>query len=175
MSATKKNSEKVQTRIKYTYTDKERINLAIEQARAAQKVAELEEEKASVNEQFKAKIKVEEARIGELSNKVTSGYEFREVSAIVHYQTPKKGEKTYKDPNTGEILKVEKMEAPDYQADLRLGNAPGVKKAPEPEPERPEEEKATAKAQAFAIAKGAKAQGKKAAKAKAQTQEKREF
>ena len=163
----KPNRMKTSTKAKYLFTAEEMIDLAREQAGKAQRIAELTEEKAAIAEQYKGKIKAEEAEINRIANLVVSGDEFRSYAAMVEY-FPKLAKKKFFDENTGKLIKEEPMDKDDFSQDLRLSPAPGVSKiVAMPDPERPDGEQKTAQAQADAIKKGAKAEGKKRAKAKA--------
>lgn len=70
-----------------------------------------------------AKIAALEAELGSLAGKITSGYEFRDVTCTVHLGTPKPEQKTIYRDDTGELVGVEDMNPAEMQREpLNVGN-----------------------------------------------------
>lgn len=87
-----KNSEK--RWLRYDFTAVEINDLSMDLANTTQQIAAKQDEKKSVVSQFKAKIDELESKTGLLANKVSSGYEIREVECEVLYHKPEQGKKT---------------------------------------------------------------------------------
>lgn len=78
-----------QTRtLKYTYSQEETLGLSVDLANANNALVALENEKKTFTSQIGAQINEQKERISGLSQKVASGYEFREVECRVDFQTP---------------------------------------------------------------------------------------
>src|SRR5215831_7016086 len=89
MSDTKKLTQKLRCLL----TADEKIEAGRELAEATNELTAIEEDKAQIVADFKHRTSAAEARIGVLSNKLRSGYEFRDVECMLTFDTPEKGQK----------------------------------------------------------------------------------
>ena len=80
--------------LKYQFTPDERAELSLQLANKNQNLGSLEDEKKSVNSNYSSRINETKEQINQLSNKVSAGYELRNVNLEVQYHVPKEGEKT---------------------------------------------------------------------------------
>lgn len=87
--------------VKYTFGDKESLDLSRKMARALAAISEKGDELKSVSTTIKADIAVQEGILHSCAEKLRSGYEMRPVEADVKYE---KGIVKYVDRDTGEIL-----------------------------------------------------------------------
>jgi hypothetical protein len=104
--------------LKYSFSDAELLNLSKTLAKHNQDLAEIEGQKKRVMADFGAKIQGEESNIGELSRKVSSGYEFRNIECVVTYHDPTQGKKTIVRTDTGEVVRVDVMSHSELQEQL---------------------------------------------------------
>ena len=120
MNATKKHET---TRIlRYTYTDPERLELGKALAQVHNELGQTNTDFDRVKAEFKSKISAHEAKIQDLSNKVSTGYDMRETKCRWNLDEPKKGKKTLVRLDTAkeEIVEVTEMTDADRQVDLPL-------------------------------------------------------
>jgi len=93
----------------YRFTTDETIALAKKAAEEQSRLKALEEGKKMVADEWKAKISACQAEITNLSNKITSGIEYRDYNCIVTFDDPKRDYKTLRHPATGEIVEIKEM------------------------------------------------------------------
>lgn len=93
------------------------------QAEKIQELARVEADLKRVQADFKAKIVALDAEIVDLSNKVASGYEFRDVTCTVFLGLPTPNQKRTVRDDTGEDVSVEYM-TPDEMQRLIPGIEP---------------------------------------------------
>lgn len=121
---TKKNETSRQLRV--TYTDAARLELGRQLADVHQALAQTNSDLDSIKTDFKARITAHEAKITDLSTKVSNGWRMEEVKCVWTMDKPTKGEKTLKRLDTDEDVEVVEMTNADKQAELPL-------EAPKPE------------------------------------------
>lgn len=122
--------------IRHDFTDKEMLEISSRQVAALQRASELDEQLKSICADFKAKIKGENALVGELTNKLSSGYEMRSVECAVKMDRLK-GIKTYSiyspgHKDHGKQVREDAMTQADYER-LPLDDKPA---APATNPEK---------------------------------------
>ncbi len=109
--------EKEYVEIKYFFTQDEKNKLAFSLAERSVEKSELEEEKKASASQYKAKIDGVAANIHILSRHIKDGWEHRKV-----YATKRKnllaGIWEWIDPETGEVIKSERLVGKDMQLSL---------------------------------------------------------
>lgn len=106
-------SQKDSRNLQYDFTAVEINELAVELANKNQEVARMEMEKKSVVARYKANIDLLSEQVNDLSNKVASGYEYRDVECEVIFNQPKNGQKTFIRSDTSKSF-TEKMTDTDY-------------------------------------------------------------
>lgn len=102
--------------LRYDFTATETHDHALELAKKNQELAQLEDQKKSVISSYKARIDEVQARINALSEKVTTGWETRDIECRVAYHQPQEGKKTIFRTDTGKKVSVEAMT--DYEWNL---------------------------------------------------------
>ena len=103
------DDKKISMHLRCILTDEEKLSAGRELAESTNQLNEIESDKKRVTDDFKAKASTAEAQIGILSNKLRSGYEFRQVECVVVFDDPKPGEKTV------------------YRTDIKVAKKPGEK------------------------------------------------
>lgn len=83
---------------------------SVQLANANKAVVSIEEEKKSVNSQYKARIDEKKASINKLSALVTDGFEMRDVECTIEYNKPEAGRKTIIRKDIDKVTAIEKME-----------------------------------------------------------------
>lgn len=118
---------KTETRsLRYDFNPEEIHKLSIELANKNKEKTLVEEEKASVTKQYGSRISEISATINKLANKVSDGFELRDVEVEIRYNKPEAGQKTIirKDNNSETIEKMEPFE-------FNLFNQPKTEKDPD--------------------------------------------
>jgi hypothetical protein len=110
--------KKSKRNLRVQFTKDELLAIGKELGESNNGLADLEDEKARVVSDFEAKIKAAEAHISMATNKLTSGYEYRDVPVTINMHTPQTGKKTTWRDDTGEIVSVEDMTADELQPEL---------------------------------------------------------
>jgi hypothetical protein len=100
--------------LRYDFTAVEVHDLSMALAGKNKEIVTLKKQKSSVVSQYTAKINEAEANCNDLSNKVSDGYEHRDVDCEVIFNQPENGKKTIirKDSNT--LVGVEAMTQQDW-------------------------------------------------------------
>jgi|GEM_PF-4558670 len=80
--------------LRYDFSAVELHDLSLQLAKKNKEVVSLEEEKKAVTSQLAAKIKEADATVNILSEKVASGFEYREIECDVIFHKPQQGKKT---------------------------------------------------------------------------------
>jgi galactokinase len=83
---------------------------SVKLANANKSIVSIEEEKKSVNSQYKARVDEKKASINKLSALVTDGFEMRDVECTIEYNKPEPGRKTIIRNDLNKVHAVEKME-----------------------------------------------------------------
>lgn len=104
--------------LRHDFSDADRAEIAKDLANANLQKKRVEDEKKSVNSDFKSRIDRLDADINKLSQSLTSDFEMRNVECEVYFDSPQKGLKTVINRETGEVVSVEKMEPEDCQMPL---------------------------------------------------------
>lgn len=94
----------------------------------------LESDKKRVVSDFAAKISSKESDISVLTNKIQSGYEYRMVPVIEHFDQPKPGRKQIVREDTGEVVGTEPMTQADLQTELLTKENEPANGVPAPAP-----------------------------------------
>ncbi len=80
--------------LRYDFEPDEVHQLSVEMANKVQELQQVEQEKKSVTSSYTSRANSLKSHITDLSNKVASGYESREIDCLVKYHEPKRGWKT---------------------------------------------------------------------------------
>jgi hypothetical protein len=111
---------KITQQLRCQLTDEEKIQAGKELAEATNELTELENDKAQIVSDFKAKTTAAEARVAVLGNKIRSGYEFRAVECSVTMNTPEAGQKQTVRLDTKEVVATVAMTEDEKQSKLEL-------------------------------------------------------
>jgi hypothetical protein len=113
-------TKQIKSNLAYQFTSEELIALGKELGESQIKLRQTEDDRKMVADEWKAKISCGEAHIASLSNKTSSGYEYRDIPCTVTYDDPAAGEKTVRRGDAGEIVKVMLMDDSENQTELPL-------------------------------------------------------
>jgi hypothetical protein len=99
------------TEIKHILSDKEITELAQKLAAEIRHYGAVQSDKKATLAMFKADLEEIDKKIQDISGKIMTGYDMKTVECVVDvdYTTNKR---TYRDPDSGEILKIEDMDTP---------------------------------------------------------------
>jgi hypothetical protein len=121
--STKKTTVTAETEVKkeninlqYRFSDEERRQLGIALGEAQITLRQLDDRK-QVADEWKARISAKEAEIASLSNKVSSGYEYRDIPCTITLNEPV-GKKTARRTDTGETVWVRDLTDSERQRTL---------------------------------------------------------
>lgn len=95
-------AQKTKRTLKYEFTDLEMLELGRDLSIKSQELRNLEDQKKSVVSEFSSRMTIAKEQIGQLSDKVASGYEMRDVYCTVVYHVPETGKKIFTRTDTGE-------------------------------------------------------------------------
>lgn len=109
------NTVREKCQAKYTFTVEEIGELGRSLQSARRDYQRIDEELDSIKAQYKAKLTAAELAQDEFGRKLDDGFEMREAFAIVTFNDPKKGRKTYRHEDTGEYIHEEAMNYEDWQ------------------------------------------------------------
>lgn len=99
----------------YKFTEAEIAAMSCEMRTHLREIDDLEDQKKQSNADFKLRIDTHDNNVKRLRAKCDSGEETRPLEAIVEFNTPKAGRKTYIHPETGERIRDEEMTISDSQ------------------------------------------------------------
>ncbi|MDR1884268.1 MAG: hypothetical protein LBR26_16030 [Prevotella sp.] len=99
--------------LEYHFTDKEKEEMGKQLAFETQSKRNLEDQKKAVTSQYGSQINEKAEVINTLSDKIASGYEYRNIECEVLYHTPAKNKKTLIRQDNGQRL-VESMTEFDH-------------------------------------------------------------
>lgn len=116
-----KPPKKGERQLSVKFTEAELLVIARKLAETNAELARAENDKKAVTSQLKAKCDRIAAEIGELSSKITSGFEYRNVQILTTFDDPKPLWKTTVRLDTDEVIECEQMSLTELQADLPLG------------------------------------------------------
>lgn len=94
---------------KYIFSEPELRDLGEELARQTQLIVSWEREKSEISALLNAKIKEASNRCRDLADKVTSGFEQREIECVIAYDSPAQGWKRYLSVQTGDVVREAEM------------------------------------------------------------------
>ena len=110
--------KKSKRHLRCKFNNEELLNIGKELAENNNALAALENDKASVVSDFAARIKAAEAHVSIAANKISSGYEFRDVPVTITMPAPAPGKKLIVRDDTGEQVAVEDMTQEELQPEL---------------------------------------------------------
>lgn len=119
-NTTVNKTRSIKSNLQYRFTEAELIALGKELGESQLKLRQLDDDRKMVADEWKAKISFAEAHINSLSNKTSSGYEYRDIECTVTLNTPVDGDKTVTRNDTGEIVKIMPMDESEKQDELPL-------------------------------------------------------
>lgn len=120
-------AQKEKRSLKYEFDSSELIELSRELANKTQEMRQLEEQRKSVVSEYTSKTNIAREQVLLLSDKVSSGYEIRDVECLVTFHEPTEGLKTIIRNDTGHTW-TEKMTGSDYTLWNQYQNAAQEKK-----------------------------------------------
>lgn len=88
--------------LEYRFTDEEKLEMSQVLAVETQNKRKLEDSKKAVMSQYGSQINEKAEAINTLSDKIASGYEYRNIDCFVEWHTPSKNKKTLTRSDTGE-------------------------------------------------------------------------
>jgi hypothetical protein len=112
--------KKSEEKLRVQYTDAELLEIGKKLAETARAKEALEDEKKSITKDFGSRLDGLAARISELSNNLSCGFNYRDVTVETTYGEPGPGKKTTRRLDTGAILRVEAMTLAEMQSELPL-------------------------------------------------------
>lgn len=114
----------IKSNLDYHFTEVELIALGKELGECQLNLRRLDDDRKMVADEWKAKISSAEGHINSLSNKVSSGYEYRDIECTVTMNTPHPGDKTVTRNDTGAMVKIMPMDESEKQDELPLEMSP---------------------------------------------------
>lgn len=109
----KSQFETVQRNLEYYFTDDEKMAMSQQLAVETQNKRRLEDQKKAVTSQYGSQINEKAEAINTLSDKIASGYEYRNIECTVQWHTPAKNKKLLTRSDTGETF-IENMTEYDH-------------------------------------------------------------
>lgn len=107
----------------HPFSAEEQQQLAKSLVARMQELCTTENELDSIKQDYKAKLTRIETDRDNIAQKIRDGFEMRPCEAIVLFDTPSKGRKTYVDKD-GPVIREECMSGPDFQRSLPLEEKP---------------------------------------------------
>lgn len=123
---------KVTEYLKYTFTQAETEAHSQELARQIQALQRLEDQRKEVVANLKAQIEAASGTARDLSQKITNGYEYRNIECEVMLNTPARGRKSIYRLDTNAFVREMAMTADELQGDLPLDGESGEGAADKP-------------------------------------------
>ena len=114
--------------LRYDFSAVEVHDLSMEMANKTQEISQVEAEKKSLTSGFASRINILKTSVNSLADKVSSGYEMREVQCDVKYHFPRQGQKTLTRRDTGAKIE-EKMTDQDWNLWNQVQDEEGRPKA----------------------------------------------
>jgi hypothetical protein len=99
--------------LRYDFTESEIHDLSMELANKTKAYRKVADEKKEANVKFNASLKGIKADCDLLSNQVSDGYEYRDISCEVEYHKPSQGQMTVTRTDTGEVF-IQQMTEEDW-------------------------------------------------------------
>ncbi len=118
-----KKSSKIETKkskrlLRVVLTKEELLAAGKTQADKSLELGTLEADRKRTADDFKAKISAIESEVGQLANKVSTGYEYRDVTCTEYLGDPEPDKKRIVRDDTGEEVSVENMTESEMQKEL---------------------------------------------------------
>ena len=110
--------KKSEEKLRVQYTDAELLEIGKKLAETAREKEALEDEKKSIMKGYGSRLDGLAAKISELSNNLSSGFNHRDVTVETTYGDPGPGKKTTRRLDTGAVLRVEAMTLAEMQSEL---------------------------------------------------------
>lgn len=104
--------------LRYTFNNAELLQIGKEMAESSIALAAVEQDKKRIVADFSAKIATKESEVTVASNKIQSGYEFREIPCTITFHKPKAGRKEVVRDDTKELVATEDMTPDEMQQEL---------------------------------------------------------
>ena len=111
-------NKKIKMNLQYKFTKEELLDLGRTLGESQLALRQLDDDRKMVVDEWKAKISSQEATINDLSNKTSSGYEYRNIECSVTYDVPVKGQKTIMRLDSGDVVKIMEMDDAEKQGEL---------------------------------------------------------
>lgn len=126
MTQSAKNKNETFRMLRVLFTDAERLELGKQLAEAHNETAQIESDFQRIKDEFKSKLSAVSTKITDLANKVSSGYEIKNVLCLVVMDTPKPGKKQVvrmDGPTDGvrEVVETHDMTEHEKTPELSLG------------------------------------------------------
>lgn len=118
MKPTKITSKKEKKYLRYDLNHDEIFAAGKEQADVHGELVRTEADKKRITSEFTAKVEGLKARLGILADKISTGYEHRDITCTVYYDTPSTNKKTIVRDDNGETVAVEEMTGSEMQRDF---------------------------------------------------------
>jgi hypothetical protein len=109
------NTVRETTQAKYTFTTLEIAELGKKLQSARNEQARVQSELESIKSDYKAKLAAVDIEQNRFGRRLDDGYEMREAFAIVTFNDPAKGRKTYRHEEGSELIREEPMSHSDFQ------------------------------------------------------------
>lgn len=110
----------IKQNLDYHFTPDELIAMGRELGERQLRLRKLDDDRKMVADEWKAKISAEENAVNNLANKVSSGYEYRDIECTVTFNVPGDGQKTITRNDTGSLVRTLDMEEHEKQEELPL-------------------------------------------------------
>lgn len=117
---TKNKTKPTKLNLDYHFTPDELIVMGKELGERQLRLRKLDDDRKMVADEWKAKISAEENHVNSLANKVSSGYEYRDIECTVTFNAPTEGQKTVSRNDSGAVVKIMDMEDHEKQDELPL-------------------------------------------------------
>lgn len=120
------------------FTDSEMLELGKQMARAANQKRELESRKAEVTKRLGAEIAEKDTELGKLTERVSQGYEYRNVECGIWLDCPRPGMATTFRLDTMEAINERRMSDSELQAALDFAGGQAAEDQAEDQPDESE-------------------------------------
>lgn len=114
----KPETKQIKRWLRCNLTNEEKLTAGKLQADKAIEIGQVEDDAKRISAEFKAKLATIQAELSVLANKISSGYEHRNVECTVHFATPKPNKKRIVRNDTQEEVCIEDMTQDEMQREL---------------------------------------------------------
>ena len=130
--------EKITEYLQYHFTDPELLELAREQSRTIQEKGALERKKSEISKTLAGEIENKQGQIESLTERVSNGYEWRNIECVIHFDRPTPGMAQVIRTDTGDVVRERRMTAGELQLRIEFAQPEAEAEPPaEPEAEQP--------------------------------------